>query len=99
MTAHPDLASLASVSDRQRAELPKSAGEVFQRLLWVSCKDATAQAIKNEGPRTLESAFQVLGQVAARGLLSDPHVRTAMGAVDQYIDKEKLKALGSGAEN
>ena len=36
---------------------------------------------------------KVLGQVATRGLLTDPHVMDGAKDMAKYVDEEKLKAL------
>ena len=42
-------------------------------------------------------AFQILGQVAARGLFTDPHVTDQMQALQKYVDQSKLKSLLASA--
>lgn len=93
LTLHPDLASLSVISDEQRDEMTKGAAELYQRLLLVSCRPATELALKNEGSKTIEYAFQILGEVAARGLFSDPHVGEGMSNLGKYFDQEKMKEL------
>lgn len=84
---------MSAVTTQQRDALSKSAGALFQRLLLESCRPETQQAVQNEGPQTIQSAFQVLGQVAARGLFADPHVLEGMKSLSKDVDEEKLKAL------
>jgi hypothetical protein len=71
----------------------KSAGALFQRLLLESCRTETQQAVQNEGPQTIQYAFQILGQVATRGLFTDPHVLEGMKNLTKDVDEAKLKAL------
>lgn len=93
MSLHPDLASMSSITLQQRDALTKGAGALFQRLLLESCHSETQAAIQNEGPQTIQYAFQILGQVATRGLLTDPHVLEGMKSLDKGLDQEKIKAL------
>ena len=93
MSLHPDLASMSSISPQQRDTLAKGAGALFQRLLLESCRAETQVAIQNEGPQTIQYGFQILGQVATRGLLADPHVLEGMKSLAQGLDEDKLKAL------
>jgi hypothetical protein len=93
MTLHPDLASMSAITTQQRDALTKSAGALFQRLLLEACRPETQQAIQNEGPQTIQYAFQVLGQVATRGLFMDPHVLEGMKGLSKDLDEGKLKAL------
>ena len=97
ITLHPDLTAMSSVSSKQRDELSRSVGALFQRLLLESCRSQTKQALQNEGPETAQSAFQVLGQVATRGLFTDPHVMEGLKDLAKYVDDEKFKALTAAA--
>ena len=97
ITLHPDLTAMSSISTKQRDDLSKNAGALFQRLLLTSCSSQTEQAIKNEGPQTIQYAFQVLGQVATRGLFADPHVMEGVKDLTKYVDEEKLKKLTAAA--
>ena len=90
---HPDLSALSSISPKQRDDLSRSAGALFQRLLVESCRSETQKALQNEGQQTIQYAFQVLGQVATTGLFSDPHVAEGTKGLAKYLDEDKLKAL------
>jgi hypothetical protein len=92
ITLHPDLASMTSVTPAQRDELSRSAGALFQRLLIESCKTETQLAIKNEGAKTMEYAFQILGEVAMQGIISNPKVVAGVAEITKGVDQEKLKA-------
>jgi len=90
---HPDVKSIASVSDTQRDELNKNAAKLFERLITESCRSETQEAVKYEGPSTLESSFNVLGQVAARGLFSHPTVARGTAELTNYVDRQKLESV------
>ena len=90
---HPDLTAMSTVTAKQREEIYKKAGALFERLLLESCRSQTQQAIQNEGPETIQYAFQVLGQVATRGLLTEPHVLDGAKGLAKYVDEEKIKSL------
>jgi hypothetical protein len=90
---HPDVASMASISAQQRDEFNKRAGALFQRLLTESCRSETQQAIRYEGPATIQYAFQVFGQAAAGNLFANPSVAVGMKDLAKYIDQDKIKAL------
>ena len=49
--------------------------------------------MRNEGPGTLQTSFEILGQVAGRGLFTDPAVARSMASFEDYLDKPKLEAL------
>jgi hypothetical protein len=93
ITLHPDLTAMSNVTPQQRDQLTRQTGALFQKLLLESCRVQTRRAVQNEGPQTIQYAFQVLGQSATVGMLSDPHVADAAKTLAQYMDEEKLKAL------
>lgn len=93
MSLHPDLASMAKVSAKERDDLQERAAKLFSRLMFESCRSEFVQAVQNEGPSTLEYAFSVLGQVAMRGLMSDSHVSESFQALGKSLDQNKLKAI------
>jgi hypothetical protein len=97
VTLHPDLTAMSSISGKERDELSKKAGALFQRLLLESCRSQTQQALQNEGPQTIQYAFEVLGQVATRGLLTDPHVMEGAKDLAKYVDQGKIRALGAAS--
>ena len=97
ITLHPDLTAMSSISGKQRDDLSRNAGALFQRLLLESCRSQTQQALQNEGPQTVQYAFQVLGQVATRGLFTDPQVMGGLKDLTKYVDEDKLKNLTAAA--
>lgn len=90
---HPAVKSISSISETQRNEMNVKTAKLFERLLTESCKSQVQQAIKYEGQSTIESAFQVLGQVAARGLFSDPSVNGFMAQLGNHIDPKKMESV------
>ena len=93
LSLHPDLSAMSAVSAKQREDISRKTGALLERLLLESCHAQTQQAIQNEGPQVIQSAFQVLGQVAARGLLTEPHVLAGVKDIGKYVDEKKLEAL------
>lgn len=90
---HPAVQSIASVSEQQLDEATKSTAELFMKLLTETCKQETIKALEYEGNLTLQTSFEVLGQVAGRELFSSPEVNAGMSKLDTYLDQEKLKSL------
>lgn len=97
MTAHPAVQSMTNITATQREAFTKKGADLFQRLMFVDCRTETVGALKNEGSPAIEAGFQVLGQVAARGLMSDPAVAAQMGSVAKAMDASKLAALAKEA--
>ena len=96
ITLHPYLTAMSTVSAKQRDEISKDAGVLLQKLLLDSCRSQTQQALRNEGPQTIQYAFQVLGQAATVGMLTDSHVSNGAKDLAKYVDEEKLKAALTG---
>jgi hypothetical protein len=92
---HPDVQSMVTISAEQRDEMNKNAGALFMRLLTESCRTETQQAIRYEGPATLQYAFQVFGQAAVGDLLANPIVAEGMKGLNKYLDEQKFKAMMS----
>ena len=97
ISLHPDLSAMSAITAKQREETSAKTGALLERLLLESCRSQTQQAIQNEGPQVIQSAFQVLGQVAARGLLTEPHVLAGVKDIGKYVDDKKLDALTTSA--
>jgi len=93
MSRHPSVSSLTRITTDDMEKYNKVAGELFMRLLTETCVEPSKKAIKYEGAAAIQSAFQVLGQVAAGDLFQNPEVATVMGGLDKYLDAEKLKTL------
>jgi hypothetical protein len=93
MAFHPAVKPMANVTAEQATALTRKAAELSQRLLTVDCRKEVVTALKYEGTSSLEASFSVLGQVAMRGMLSDPAVAKSTGAIATYLDEAKIKAL------
>jgi hypothetical protein len=93
MGTHPAVKSLVSVTPEQLDATSQSVAKLFTRLLAQSCHDQTQKAVQYEGPGTIQTSFQVLGQVAARELFTDPSVVTAMSSLSKYVDEKQLAGL------
>lgn len=99
MSLHPDLTSMSKISTQTRDEINAKAVKLYSRLLFESCKSETEEAVRNEGAQTIQYAFQILGQVAMRGLMTEPHVLESIQALDKNLDQSKVKDLIALAGN
>jgi hypothetical protein len=97
MSQHPSVSSFSTVKPADLDAANKTIGQLFMHLLTESCVQKARDAIRVEGVGAIRSSFQVLGQVAASGLFSDPTVTKAMSGLDQYFDKAKLEELSKPA--
>lgn len=93
MAQHPSVASMTKITADDVETNNNAAGELFMKLLTDTCVDETRKAMKFEGATALQQAFQVLGQVAGRDLMSAPEVATMMAGLAKHVDDKKLEAL------
>ena len=89
---HPDVSSIAAVSDKQRTEMTRTIGQLLERLLTESCRTQYRDAMKYEGSQTLATSFGVLGQVAMKSLMENPAVAKGFSELATAVNQEKLKA-------
>ncbi len=66
---------------------------MIERLLTVTCRKQTREALKYEGPAAMQASFQVLGQVAMRSLMENPEVAQGFQGMGRYIDENKIREL------
>jgi hypothetical protein len=93
MGTHPAVRTVASVTPQQVDAANQSTAKLFTRLLTQDCAGQAQKALQYEGPATIELSFQLLGQVAARELFTDPSVMTAMKGLTNYLDQKQLAAV------
>ena len=90
---HPDVASIAAITDARRTEINQAMGQLVTRLLTEQCRTQVRDAVQYEGEIALNSAFEVLGQAAMIGLMSDPEVGKSFNALVTYLDNDKLEQV------
>jgi hypothetical protein len=93
MALHPAVSDTSTVGDSERDKLNRSAGMLFERLLTSDCRNETKEALMYEGPIAMQTSFQVLGQAAVVGLMSDPKVTAGLADFQRYLDETKLREL------
>lgn len=89
---HPAVSELATVAPEQRTELSKTVAAVFERLLTKDCQTQFADARAHEGEKTVSVSFSILVQTALQGMIENPNVSSALSAVDDHLNKEKISA-------
>lgn len=97
ISAHPEIRAYSNLVPGQRETFTKETGLLMERLLTVDCRPESVLAIKYEGADSVTGAFTVLGQVAMRGLMTDPDVAKVFSSMADSVDKAKLEALGTEA--
>jgi hypothetical protein len=95
MSTHPDIRSMAAISEPVRIDTNKQMGELVTRLLTVNCA-AQTRAAGQEGPQSVMASFKSLGEVAMLELTSNPSVGESITAYIQFVDRKKVEeVLGS----
>ena len=97
LAQHPAVSTLTTIEPADADGSNKEIAGLVMRLLTDSCAQQTKDAIRYEGASAIEQSFNVLGQVAARDLMSHPDVGKMVAGLEQYLDKQKLEALGAAA--
>jgi len=98
LSLNPAVTPLSTVTSAQRDDYNKKMADLTVRLVAVSCAKEATDAIKYEGGLALQQSFQVLGQVAARSLMSGPGVATGMQSLGKYFAADdRLKVLMKNA--
>jgi len=97
MSAHPAVRQYSNFTEAQRNDLNRSVGKLYERLLTADCHAEAVAALKYEGASSMEQSFSVLGQVAFRGLMSDPAVTKVFTGLGDAVDKTKIEALAKEA--
>ena len=91
---HPEVSYMVDLSDRDKKVIDKEVANIFTRLLSEDCIDETKKALDYEGDKVMFNAFQILGQVASKGIVESPDVMKSINKFVELIDYEKLDYLG-----
>lgn len=93
LSLHPAVRRYSSMTAAQRSDINRSVGALYTRLIAVDCRAEAVAALKFEGDGALQPAFKVFGEVAMRGLLTDPSVNQGMAQLADDVDQAKLKEV------
>lgn len=94
LSLNPVVQPMSTVTSQQRDETDKKVEVLFSRLLTRDCHTQAVNALKYEGTSAVEESFRLLGGVAARDLMTEPHVEKGMGALGVlFAADEKFRAL------
>ena len=93
LALHPDVESFSKITPAQRDAVNKEAAQLFEKLMTATCATETRDAVKYEGPATIEQAFGLLGQVAMRELFTNPKVAAGLEDLSKNFDEKKLERV------
>lgn len=97
LAAHPDVSSLAGVSDATYEPVAQAFASSVEGLLTTQCRTEAIAALKQEGRVSILTAFQRVSQSSARLLMSNQRVVERLQAYGKYLSKDRLDDLGSEA--
>ncbi len=97
VSANPSVSDLVSMYSAKRDELTAGFARLTERLVLTDCRTQSVAALKNEGTGVFEASFNVLGQIAGRGLMNDPASTVVLQGVGKKMDKAKFEALAREA--
>ena len=92
IATHPSVQSLAVVPAGKREDVTRRAAKLFEDLLAIRCNEEARKAVQYEGPSVFSASFEVLGKIAAGGLLTDPTVGAETAKLAEYMDQKRLQA-------
>ena len=95
VSRHPDVQDMVKVSKEEDERLTKAMAGLYMDLVTVRCASEANDAVRYEGTKAIEIGFSVLGEAAGTGLMSHPKVAEFAGEMAQYVDQDRLKALGA----
>lgn len=93
MAQHPEISGMSNITQSDREELDKTAGQLYNRLLTQDCRSQVRVAIKSNDQAAITSAFGHLGRLAMQELTSNPNVTKAFAGVAKYVDQTKLMEM------
>lgn len=96
ISLNKDVAPFVDMPDEVRSDVNRDTAGIYMRLLTESCRSQTHLAFKYEGEAAVQSAFQLLGQVASQGMFADPAVAAGLEGLMDHFDEDRLAAVLKG---
>jgi hypothetical protein len=93
LSLHPAVQPLVSITTEQRNAFNEKVAALLSRLLVEDCRKEAIDALKYEGSAALDASFQVLGQVASRDLMTEPHVAKGLSGLAAYLASNWTKFI------
>ncbi len=84
---HPEVADLARVPESEREEASRQTARLVERLALTNCRAESAAVLRHDGVEALGAAFEMVGDVAAEGLMAQPAVAAQFEALGAYVDE------------
>ena len=90
MASHPEIRSLANVTQADRDGLDKAVASTVMRLMTESCRAEGRSALERDGSVAFQAAFAIIGKLAMQELMSNPDVNSSFSRYAKYVDQKKL---------
>ena len=92
MAAHPEMKPYADDKATAAAEeSSKTVGALVTRLLTDSCATEFKAVMQTgQGSQATRLAFETLGQLAMRELMTDKTVQETMSSIGRYVDQSQI---------
>jgi hypothetical protein len=99
MGAHPDIRNLSAASGTELDSSSRTVGALFSRLIAENCAGEFSALVANEGSESIGIAFEFLGKLAMRELMTDSEVSAALAGFEKYIDRPKVSSVLTPKQN
>ena len=96
MAAHPEIRDLAVASQDASERSSRFVGQLVTRLIVENCATEIRAMVREAGPRSMELAFQFLGQLAMKELMTDAAVNSSLTVFERYVDRARVNAVVEG---
>ena len=92
LAAHPEISPYSKATQEDIQESDVFMGQLVTRLLVDACP-AELKAANAADPRALQSAFELVGQVAMQELMTNDEVMRTLTNYATYADLDKINSL------
>ena len=90
MALHPEVSTISTISMKDREEVEKTVGLLFNRL-FTECKGEVKASFEAGDTSSAKAGFEYLGRLAMQELMADGNVNNGYSGVNKYIDFNNLK--------
>jgi len=98
MSMNPRIKDIVNSTPIEREKYTKLTASLYERLVFIDCKQETLIAIREDGYDSLSKSFEQLGEMAAVELMADPAVKNESSELNKYVDDKKWGEFLLGVE-
>jgi len=93
MSTHSTIKQYSNATQNDFFNMNRYVGGLITRLMTEDCPATAIAAFKEGGASAFEYAFGIVGQVAMQEIMAEPNVTQALGAFEEYLDKDKFDRI------